>query len=337
MKVHYFQRYHQKENVATANSMLLLSRLYSFSSEKFFAFLKSACFSDTFSPEIEFVIQEKNESSVPDATITQQSFKIVIETKLTDWFYKEQLINHLKAFSGEKYKVMITLASEPMEKSKKETIDKAIMEYNKTQSSPVIHINTTFEEVADAVGDVLDDRDYDMQNILSDYLDYCYSDGLIPKSDAWKFMRVPRVGTTFDFNFKSNVYYEGVDRGVREHDTLGLYRWKSVRAIGKIEAIITAIETDAGIEYEALRGELTEEKKETIVKAMDDAVSYGYDLRSYKHRYYFVEKFYETDFKKISPRAPMGTRVFDLTQVLGTDEIPNIEELAIRLRKETWS
>lgn len=34
MKIHYFQRYHEKENVATANTMLLLSRLYSYSSDK---------------------------------------------------------------------------------------------------------------------------------------------------------------------------------------------------------------------------------------------------------------------------------------------------------------
>lgn len=39
MKIHYFQRYHEKENVATANTMLLLSRLYSYSSNKFFRFL----------------------------------------------------------------------------------------------------------------------------------------------------------------------------------------------------------------------------------------------------------------------------------------------------------
>ena len=40
MKVHYFQRYHSKENVATANTMLLLSRLYSYSPEKFFQAIK---------------------------------------------------------------------------------------------------------------------------------------------------------------------------------------------------------------------------------------------------------------------------------------------------------
>ena len=40
MKIHYFQRYHKGEDVATANTMLLLSRLYAYSSNKFFQFLK---------------------------------------------------------------------------------------------------------------------------------------------------------------------------------------------------------------------------------------------------------------------------------------------------------
>ena len=105
MKIHYFQRYHTKENVATANTMLLLSRLYSYSSEKFFGFLKSEFFYDSFDPEIVFTLQEKSVNSIPDATIVQKGFKIVVETKMSDWFYSEQLIKHLNSFGDEKYKV----------------------------------------------------------------------------------------------------------------------------------------------------------------------------------------------------------------------------------------
>ena len=105
MKIHYFQRYHEKENVATANTMLLLSRLYSYSSNKFFKLLKSEFFSDSFEPEIVFRLQEKAPDTIPDATITQEAFKIVVETKLTDWFYSKQLMGHLKSFGDEKYKL----------------------------------------------------------------------------------------------------------------------------------------------------------------------------------------------------------------------------------------
>ena len=30
MQIHYFQRYHSKENVDTSNTMLMLSRLYNY-------------------------------------------------------------------------------------------------------------------------------------------------------------------------------------------------------------------------------------------------------------------------------------------------------------------
>ena len=107
--------------------------------------------------------------------------------------------------------------------------------------------------------------------------------------------------------------------------------------IGKICAKITAVETENGIKYKAEFGELTEERKEKILRAIQDGDSHGYDLRTIEHRYFFVEKFYETDFKKITPRAPMGTRIFDLSQILETDEIPNTEKLAEILKEKSWT
>ena len=201
----------------------------------------------------------------------------------------------------------------------------------------MIHINTTFEDMANAISDILDDRDYEMQDVLSDYLNYCYTDGLIPVSDSWKYLRMQLAGTTLDFNVSAGVYYDNAERGFRAHDFLGLYKNKSVRAVGKVIARITAVETEDGVKYNTEFGDLTDERKETIVKAMADGDSHGYDLRSIEHRYFFVDKFYETDFKKITPRAPMGTRIFDLTQVLGTEVIPDTEELALRLSEETWT
>lgn len=334
MKIHYFQRYHEKENVATANTMLLLSRLYQYSSDKFFRFLKSEFFSDAFEPEIVFNLQEKSVESIPDATITQESFKIVVETKMSDWFYTDQLLRHLKSFGDEKYKVMITLAPELMNPEKKKEFEEHLKEYNATQTYPVMHVNTVFERIVDAIRDVIDDRDYEMQEVLDDYLNYCYNDKLIIVSDSWKRMRVQLAGTTFNFNVSENLYYDNIERGFSAHDYLGLYKEKSVRAIGKIKAIITAVTTEVGIEYKAELGELTDDRKQQICNAIEDGKNYGYVMTG--ERYFFVDKFYETDFKKITPRAPMGTRVFDLTQVLETEQLPETEGIAGLLKTKTW-
>lgn len=337
MKIHYFQRYHGKENVATANTMLLLSRLYSYSSDKFFRFLKSDIFLDSFEPEIIFNLQEKSVDSIPDATISQEGFKIIVETKLTDWFSIDQLMRHLKAFSDEKHKVIISLSSEKMEENKKVEFEKQLKEYNETQKYPVLHINTTFELLTTAIQEVIDDRDYEMHDVLNDYLDYCYNDGLITVSDSWKYMRMQLAGTTFDFNVRENVYYDKAERGFRAHDYLGLYTNKSVRAIGKVCARITAVETEQGMQYKAEYGELTEERKEKIQKAIKDGISYGYDLKRIEHRYFFVEEFLSTDFQKITPRAPMGSRVFNLTEVLNINELPDTHVIAKLLLSKNWS
>ncbi|OPX92097.1 MAG: hypothetical protein A4E53_00590 [Pelotomaculum sp. PtaB.Bin104] len=95
MKIHFFQRYHSKENVDTANAMLLLSRLYSYSSAKFFTFL-GKIFPENTAVELLFNLQERSKASIPDATITQASFKVVVETKLNGNFSLGQLGHHLQ-------------------------------------------------------------------------------------------------------------------------------------------------------------------------------------------------------------------------------------------------
>lgn len=100
-------------------------------------------------------MQNKRKKSVPDAEISQPSFKVVVETKLSDWFYSDQLIRHLNAFGAETYKVLMTLAPEPMDANKKEAFEQQLREYNQTQKYPVRHLNMTFERLISAIQDVI--------------------------------------------------------------------------------------------------------------------------------------------------------------------------------------
>ena len=85
--------------------------------------------------------KEKSKSSVPDATITQESFKLVVETKTSDWFHADQLIKHLEAFGDEKCKVLITLAPAPMGETKKAEFNSQLKKHNESLKYPIIHIN----------------------------------------------------------------------------------------------------------------------------------------------------------------------------------------------------
>ena len=212
-----------------------------------------------------------------------------------------------------------------------------------------MHFNTTFEDLATAVSEVLGDQDFEMQEVLNDYLDYCYHDKLIT-SDDWKYMRVQLASTTLEYNMAANVYYDSADRGFRPHTYLGLYKDKSVRAIGKIDAILRAVVKDGKLEVvpesEDFFVDTADPKKveeaikgfsERIAKAMEDGKRFGYDLKNTEHRYFFVEKFYETDFRKVTPRVPMGTRIFDLSDIVGiSSRYEDVSKIAEDLKTKTW-
>ena len=116
MKVHYFQRYKQKENVDTSNTMLMLSRFYEYNPDKFFILLNNLILKEDETPELSFDLQQSinGNESIPDAIISQKSFKVVVETKLYNQFAENQLIKHLNQFNNEDIKVILTLDPKPM-------------------------------------------------------------------------------------------------------------------------------------------------------------------------------------------------------------------------------
>jgi hypothetical protein len=312
--------------------MLLLSRLYTYSSAKFFTFL-GKILPENASVELLFNLQERSTGSIPDATITQDSFKIVVETKLYGNFSLSQLQNHLQSFKNEDYKVLLTLDPSPMNQKTNNQLQKEINAHNSKAGTNIIHRHLTFDELISRINEVIDDRDYEMQDVLDDYREYCYSSGLIP--DDWKRMRVQLAGTTININKQLNLYYDNVERGFSGHRFLGLYNQKAVRAIGEIIAIVTAIPNGNGLDIEVEKGILTNEMQSKIHLAIDDAKNYGYDLSS-KTRYFFVEKFFDTHYEKTSPYPPRGSRVFDLCEVLGITELPTVDEIADLLREKKW-
>lgn len=250
------------------------------------------------------------------------------------WLLVDVYIDIASSKTGSSRKEFSRMLQDCKSRDKKKEFEERLKEYNATQTFPVMHVNTLFERIVEAIQDVIDDRDYEMQEVLDDYLNYCYNDKLIIVSDSWKRMRVQLAGTTFGFNVKENLYYDNIDRGFSAHDYLGLYKEKSVKAVGKITAIVTAVNVGTDLEYKVELGELTDERKLQIERAIEDGKNYGYVLDAI--RYFFVDKFYETDFKKVTPRAPMGSRVFDLTQILEIEKLPETQDIAELLKTKTW-
>lgn len=331
MQIHYFQRYHSKENVDTSNTMLMLSRLYNYNADKFFSMLNSLILGEDESPEITFDLQVAGDESVPDAVISQKSFKIVVETKLYNQFDKQQLINHLAQFGAEDIKVLLTIDPRPM---KQQLFDEMTVELKKYNSEnmerlihPIKHVNLTFEQLVEAMEDIIDDRDTEIISVLDDFKKYCFDEKLIP--DGHKWMRAIVAGTTFQDNMDLNLFYDQESRKFSEHGYIGLYKDKSIRAIGKLKKTIIAVEVEGKMTYRQ-KAAKRQRRMRSAALTKQSIVQRTTAITSARscHRYFMVEKFYPIDFRKSSKNPIQKSKFFNLADMFGYKTMPDTEKIA---------
>lgn len=334
-KIHYFQRYSQKENVVTNNTLLLFSRLYHNSPTKFSQFLNELTKGLDINVGINFNQQEKVKGSVPDGTITQESFKIVIEAKLYDWFTSTQLINHLKSFKKESSQVLLTLSSEVINDNERQSVINSIGEYNISNSTNINFIHITFKDLIISFKEVINDYDIELNDIIMDYQDYCNAEGLIPK-DNYRMLVVP-CGQTLQDNFKNSVYYDPAERGYSYCSHLGIYNDKRVQGVGKIENIITANVVNGKLKIiGTTNGDATKEQIDKILNVIKDAKeNLGWNI-SLGHKFFCVQKFYHTNFIKNTPNGLFGKKYFDLEDYLEIKGEVETDVIAEQLKKIDW-
>lgn len=339
MQIHYFQRYHSKENVVTSNTLLMLSRLYNYNSDKFFSMLNTLVLGADSSPELTFELQVPGDGSVPDAVIGQPSFKVIVETKLYNQFGKEQLLRHLSNFSSEDIKVLLTIDPRPMNSQLLSELQAEIEEYNRSNLarliSPIKHVNITFEQLVQSMEDIVDDRDTEIVAVLDDFKKYCLDEKLIP--DGYKWMRAVTVGTTIQDNLELDLYYDKDTVNSSDHGYVGLYNKKRICAIGKLTKTVIAYEENGEVKFLPEGGAtVTDDEKERIREAIRRADSYGYDLLSNRHRFFLVDRFYPTDFRKNSKNPIQKSKFFNLAEMLGYSTMPDTQKIAADLSGRTW-
>ncbi|MCI9246562.1 MAG: hypothetical protein HFJ30_05510 [Clostridia bacterium] len=147
------------------------------------------------------------------------------------------------------------------------------------------------------------------------------------------------TGESYTDDIELKLYYDNAKNGFSNYGYIGLYREKSIVAIGKIENIVKACYKDKRLYYESMLGfSVNENQKERIEKAIYNAEErHGWNNLKYEEHYYFlVENFINTDFVKSSEGALWGRKKFDLCEILNVDELPSIEEIASKLNNITW-
>ncbi len=326
--IHYFQRYCQREDVVTNNTLLLLSRLYHYDPKKLLNVITAIADDENLQMGVIFSQQENGVGSRPDGMIVQHPVKILIETKLNKRsFRKEQVKAHLVSLR-EGYKgILFLLAPQRLSDDEKQALLG-----KEDMKKPVVSL--TFEELILAVKDTISEYEAEMQDVIGDYEEYCTCSGLIDQS--WREMELVLASQSLEHNQTHGIYYRGIDKGYRQRKYLGLYSEKAVRAVGRVyRTVCPTVDLENGSVN--CDGELNENERRKILGVTEEALSQKGWRISRGHRFFLTEGFYETEFLKTSPRAPMGTKVFDLTEYV-KDMSPDTEteEVARALRKKTW-
>lgn len=330
--IHYFQRYSQKENVVTNNTLLLFSHLYFYNPLRLQTFLQEILKEDVpLDVGVSFQQQTKlKEGSVPDGTLTQTSFKIVIETKLYKSPDIEQVESYLNGFDKEDKKILLSLSPvEPSDEFRKQVNDR-IRDYN----SNIIFVSTTFEQIIDSYESILSDQDYEMKDLLEDYRAFCAEERLLPETEF--LMRAVACGKTLDENFEFNIYYAPVSRACRNHRYIGICKEKCIYGIGEIENIIHADLIEGKLQVKESAKPITDDQKQKIMEVISHAKeNYGYDTAK-NHKFFMVKKYYPTEFKKTTAGQLRSAQFLNLKKLLKLDNLPGTEDIAERLKQFTW-
>jgi len=351
--IHYFQRYSKKENVVTNNTLLLLSRVYHYSPSICEDILNALLDDENLSIGPSFVQQEGGQStrgtrSIPDGTISQPSFRVIIETKRHGVSSAGPLIRHLDQFRDADTQVLLLLDKHDPSDEIAEEVKAAVSGRNHGERRKAVFGSVTFTDLIEMARREIPSHAVEMVDVIDDYEEFCTNEGLIPSAPHK--MRAVLCGTTLEENIRHGVYYHPADRGYSELGYLGLYKEKSVRAIGKLGNTAQArVSKEGNLELVDSDGALTEEEKQRIkAVATEGMENHEYGLNEKDHRYFLVDQFVRTDdkgdgegFNKTSKYGLPGEKHFDLKDELGLEKnepLPEeTTEIARLLAGESWS
>jgi hypothetical protein len=196
-------------------------------------------------------------------------------------------------------------------------------------------LHTTFEDIVRIAGNCLSDHDEEMRALVNDYESFCSEMGILPRDKHLIF--VPPCGKSLEDNFKFRLYYCPATSTRRKTKYIGIYATKVVRAIGRINKVVTCdvIDFDKVTTQNGDPGLMPEEEKRIIAASLNAHDEHGWDLAG--HKFYLCDEWEETDYRKMSAGGMAGHRYFDVKEILDGLAPNTTAELASLLRQHTWS
>lgn len=334
--IHYFQRYTQRENVATNNTLLLFSRLHQDSPDKFRKLLNELLDDIDMIAGVLFNQQERGILSTPDGSISQISFKLILETKMHQHFDINQLVAHFSSFGNEQYQFLLSLSPIPPDSKLRKQIEDQVAKYNSTKKTSIRYCSSTFREVVEKFRSAITEYDFELADMVEDYEDYCITSDPPLITNVEDRMKIVPCIWTLEENFKYDLYYDLVERGYSPFNYLGIYRDKEVHGIGKVENVIAANLINGALEIIFSDSEVTPKQKQNIHDVIIAAQQDNNWNIERNHKFFCVDKFHKTSFKKETKYSMRRSKIFNLKEFLDIPILTSVEEIAIKLNDYKW-
>lgn len=328
-KVSIFQRYSTVENTVTNNTLQLFARIYKYSPEQASKLLAELT-------EVEFEIgleirqQQRVGNAVPDGSLSQSSFRILIEAKVDATVEDDQLLRHCLVFSDESVQILLLLTRQHIAPERLRVITEKISK----QSQKVVFKNITFEDICSACKGMFTEHEFEMNALVEDYWEYCNDAALFDQSGY--LMRIVPCRVSIELNRRHQLYFDSSTHGYTKHRFVGVYSEKKVHFlidIGGGGSVFDVSVVDGTLIKEHVEGTRTDKYDAAIRAMVDDAKrECGYDI-SKGHRF-FCGNNAPTDFKKTSRGGIMGKRLMNLKEVIGP--FVDVFDAADRLSCKSW-
>jgi hypothetical protein len=335
--INQFQQYSQGENVITNNVLLMFSLLYEISPRYYEEYISGLIEDFNYYSVIPNFQQQRGNAGngIIDGFIEMKSSKIIIETKVHGLEIINKLVKYTDSFSKDEIKLLFHLSSNKYDDNQIEIIRTTIKEKH-----PDFNINfhsLTYTQLVEQLNYLYTNYNYDSQlkRIAEHFEEYCRNSNLLEQKNI---LRAMACGQSFDLNKKHQFYFDLASRGYSKFNYLGIYFWKAVRFIGKIENVIVADYDNYSntLKVHWSESNITIEQQNKLIAAIVDSENQGWSI-SQNHRFFLLKDFHETFFEKISSGGIFRVRYFDLRDYLGKKPSQNVEEIAEQLRTKNWS
>ncbi len=329
-EISIFSDYHQRENSLTNFCGLMMKLIYEESPRNFEELLATLLKTDAniiVGPT--FTQQTKAIRSIPDLVITQKSFSVFFETKLTDWYKDDQIYRHINGFNQATDDKILFLLSNFEDDDLYKKFEKHIKRAKKLN---IILQPLTFEDFVGSL-ELVCNSEY-LKNLLDEFKYYLDSNEHLPK---WKYLLdVVSCSGTLD-EIKEGVYMCPDTGGAYSHRRakyFGPYYSKKVAEIYEINAIVVIDKNLGGAKIKWKNKDIADddlfEQAKTKLKKWNWRIE---ENKSVPLQVFLLDNKQETNFKKETSGGMLQSKKYFWDIAIGCN---NSADLARKLENKIW-